>query len=91
MSGKYLHLHLNFDCDAETDPHMLTCLLLLPVEMIENGDQNLIEFGSRLVVVGSGCYSTTLQQMSCSENLLFRLLFTSPLPTLLFPLLLFIL
>ena len=61
MSGKYLHLHLNFDCDSETDPHMLIHLLLLPVEMIDNGNQNLIEFGSRLAVASGGCRSTTLQ------------------------------
>ena len=44
MSGKYLHFHLNFDYDVETDLHMLICLLLLPVEIIESDNQNFIEF-----------------------------------------------
>ena len=44
MSGKYLHFHLKFDSDVETDQHMLICLLLLPVEIIESDNQNLIKF-----------------------------------------------
>ena len=61
MSGKYLYFHLNFDYDVERDLHMPICLLLLPVEMIEDDNQNLIEFGSRLVVADGGCHSITQQ------------------------------
>ena len=65
MSGKYLHLHLDFDYGVEIDSHMLICLLPLPpllfVGMIENGNQNLFGVGSLLIGVGITCHSSTLK------------------------------